>query len=75
MENHKDKLMIYLNNQWNKELSQIKDRTIKLNLENDLINDLVRSGMAGKTFIIYYTMKKLLGKINSLFIKHVSLDK
>ncbi|MCZ7397664.1 MAG: ATP-binding protein [Candidatus Methanoperedens sp.] len=45
---------------WRKEIPDSKDRVISLKIESDLINDIVGPRRAGKTYLMYFTIKKLL---------------
>ena len=60
MENHKDKLRSIVEEYWRKEIPDSKDRVISLKIESDLINDIVGPRRAGKTYLMYFTIKKLL---------------
>jgi len=60
MENHKDKLRSVVEEYWRKELPDAKERDISLKIESDLINDIVGPRRAGKTYLMYFTIKKLL---------------
>jgi len=61
MNNRKDKLRTIVEEYWNKELPAVIERNIQLKVENDLINDIVGGRRAGKTYLMFYTIKKLLG--------------
>ncbi len=60
MDNHKDKLRSVVEEYWRKELPDSKERAISLKIESDLINDIVGPRRAGKTYLMYFTIKKLL---------------
>ncbi|KPQ43875.1 MAG: hypothetical protein MPEBLZ_01556 [Candidatus Methanoperedens nitroreducens] len=60
MENHKDKLAMVIEEYWRKELPDTKERAISLKIESDLINDIVGPRRAGKTYLMYFTIRKLL---------------
>ncbi len=60
MENHKDKLRSVVEEYWRKEIPVSKDRVIGLKIESDLINDIVGPRRAGKTYLMYFTIKQLL---------------
>jgi len=60
MENHKDKLRSVVEEYWRKEIPVSKDRVIGLKIKSDLINDIVGPRRAGKTYLMYFTIKKLL---------------
>lgn len=62
MENHKDKLRIYLEEQWEKDLPAVRERGVRLKIEGDLINDIIGPRRAGKTYLMYFAMKNLLEK-------------
>lgn len=61
MSNRKDKLRTAVEEYWRKELPDSKEREIGLKIESDLINDIVGPRRAGKTYLMYFTLKKLLG--------------
>jgi hypothetical protein len=61
MDNRKDKLRTIVEEYWKKELPAVIERNIQLKVENDLINDVVGGRRAGKTYLMFYTIKKLLG--------------
>ena len=60
MDNHKVKLRSIVEEYWRKELPDSKERVISLKIESDLINDIVGPRRAGKTYLMYFTIKKLL---------------
>ncbi|MBU4491324.1 MAG: hypothetical protein KKD69_02565 [Euryarchaeota archaeon] len=60
MDNHKDKLRSVVEEYWRKELPDSKERAISLKIESDLINDIVGPRRTGKTYLMYFTIKKLL---------------
>lgn len=60
MNNHKDKLRSVVEEYWRKELPDSKERAISLKIESDLINDIVGPRRAGKTYLMYFTIEKLL---------------
>jgi predicted AAA+ superfamily ATPase len=60
MEQHKYKLNIIIEEYWRKELPDLNKREIILKVENDLINDITGARRAGKTYLMFYTIKKLL---------------
>ena len=45
---------------WRSELSKAKARDIKLKVESDLINDVIGPRRAGKTYLMFLTIKELL---------------
>ncbi|VVB87169.1 AAA domain protein [uncultured archaeon] len=60
MENHKDKLTIVIEEYWRKVLPDAKYREIPLKIESDHINDIIGARRAGKTYLMFYIIKKLL---------------
>ncbi len=62
MKNHKDRLRIYIEEQWSKDLPEVKERDIELNLGVDLITDVIGPRRAGKTSLMFLAMKKLLSE-------------
>ncbi len=74
MENRKDKLRIYIEEQWEKQLPEIHDRLIHLQKETDLINDIIGPRRAGKTYLMYYTIKELLKKIPRKAIIYINFE-
>lgn len=62
MENHKEKFRLVLEEYWRKELPDVKDRETPLKIESDLINDIVGARRAGKTYLMFFYIKKLLGE-------------
>ncbi len=67
MENYKEKLRLALEEFWRKELPELKERDIKLDLETDLINDVVGIRRAGKTSVMLLSISKL-GRDKCLYI-------
>ncbi|MFQ6089425.1 MAG: ATP-binding protein [Candidatus Methanofastidiosia archaeon] len=74
MENHKDKLRIYLEEQWQKSLPEVKEREIKLKIEGDLINDIIGPRRAGKTYLMFFNIKKLLKKVERKAIIYINFE-
>lgn len=62
MEYRKEKLTIIVEEYWSKELSDAKVREIDLRIESDLINDIIGPRRAGKTYLMYFTIQKLLAR-------------
>jgi predicted AAA+ superfamily ATPase len=60
MDYHKDKLTIIIEEYWRKELSDVNKREIILKFESDLINDIIGARRAGKTYLMFYTIKQLI---------------
>lgn len=60
MENHKEKLRMVIEEYWVKELPDVKSRLTKLKLGSDLINDVIGPRRAGKTYLMFLTITKLL---------------
>ncbi len=60
MENHKEKFRLIVEEYWRKELPHAKEREIGLKINSDLINDIAGPRRAGKTYLMYFTIKKLL---------------
>lgn len=56
------KELIY--NYWDAELPKVIERDIEVDVESDLINDFVGPRRAGKTYLMFGTIKKLLKKID-----------
>ena len=71
MKNHKEKLTIFLEEFWRKELPELKEREINLKLETDLINDIIGPRRAGKTSLMLLQIKKL-GKEKCIYINFES---
>ena len=74
MENRKDKLRLYIIEQWEKSLPEVKERDIKLEVENDLINDIIGPRRSGKTYLIHFTIKKLLEKVDRKAIIYINFE-
>ncbi len=72
MDYHKDKLTIIIEEYWRKELSDVNKREIILKFESDLINDIIGARRAGKTYLMFYTIKQLIDngvpKVSTLYI-------
>ena len=60
MENHKERLRMVIEEYWRKELPEAKARVMKLKLGSDLINDVIGPRRAGKTYLMFLTIKDLL---------------
>ncbi len=74
MENRKDKLRIYLEEQRVKILPEIKEREIWLKTDGDLINDIVGPRRSGKTYLMMLTIKKLLEKVKKEAIIYINFE-
>lgn len=74
MENRKENLRIYIEEQWEKALPAIEERKIKLKIENDLINDIIGPRRAGKTYLMHFTIGKLLKKIDRKAIIYINFE-
>ena len=60
MKNRKDKLRIIVEEYWRKELPAVKERTVSLKIESDLINDIIGPRRAGKTYLMFSIIEHLL---------------
>ncbi len=60
MQNHKEKLRMLIEEYWRRELPDIKEREIRIDLSTKLISDIVGPRRAGKTYFMYFLIKKLL---------------
>jgi len=63
MENRKERLRMVIEEYWRSERSELlkaKARDIKLKVESDLINDVIGPRRAGKTYLMFLTIKELL---------------
>lgn len=60
MEDHKEKLRMIIEEYWRKELPEAKSRETRLKLGSDLINDIIGPRRAGKTYLMFLTLKELL---------------
>jgi len=60
MGNSKEKLRMVIEEYWKKELPEAKARVTKLKLGGDLINDVLGPRRAGKTYLMFLTIKELL---------------
>ncbi len=60
MGNRKEQLRIVMEGYWRSELPKAKARDIKLKVESDLINDVIGPIRAGKTYLMFLTIKELL---------------
>ena len=60
IENRKERLRMVIEEYWRKELPEAKEREVKLKQGSDLINDIIGPRRAGKTYLIFLTIKGLL---------------
>jgi len=63
MENRKERLRMVIEEYWRSERSELpkaKARDTKLKVESDLINDVIGPRRAGKTYLMFLTIKELL---------------
>jgi len=60
MENRKENLRMVIEEYWRNELPEVKTRVIKLKPGSDLINDVIGPRRAGKTYLMFLTLKELL---------------
>ena len=74
MKYHKDKLTIYIAEEREKLIADIKNRETKLRIETDLINDIVGPRRAGKTSLMRLEMKKLIEKIDKIRIIYINFE-
>ena len=58
MENRKEKLRMVMEEYWRKELPEVKTRVTKLKPGSDLINDVIGPRRAGKTYLMFLTLKE-----------------
>jgi len=61
MENHKNKLMMAIEEYWRKDLLAVLERKTRLKIETDLINDVIGPRRSGKTYLMFFTISELLG--------------
>lgn len=60
VENRKERLRISIEEYWQRDLPEAIPREIELELDSDLINDVTGPRRAGKTYLMFLTIKKLL---------------
>ncbi|MEA1864762.1 MAG: AAA family ATPase [Euryarchaeota archaeon] len=60
MENRKERLRISIEEYWQRDLPRTMSREIEPILKSDLINDIIGPRRAGKTYLMFLTIKKLL---------------
>ncbi len=60
MENRKERLRISIEEYWQRDLPRAMPREIEPILKSDLINDIIGPRRAGKTYLMFLTIKKLL---------------
>ncbi|MDI6917134.1 MAG: ATP-binding protein [Thermoplasmatales archaeon] len=60
MQNRKDRLRILLEEYWKKELPELIERESYINTDSPLISDVIGPRRAGKTYLMFLTVKKLL---------------
>ncbi|MEK6952666.1 MAG: ATP-binding protein [Nanoarchaeota archaeon] len=74
MNNHKDKLMIYIDEERAKLVGDIKNREAKLKIETDLINDIVGPRRAGKTSLMKLEMRELTSNIDKKRVIYINFE-
>ncbi len=74
MENRKEKLREVMASWWEKSLPQAKERRVKLKADGDLINDIVGPRRAGKTYLMFHTVRKLLEKHDKKSIIYLNFE-
>ncbi|MEA1869846.1 MAG: ATPase, partial [Euryarchaeota archaeon] len=60
MENRKERLRISIEEYWQRDLPRTLPREIEPILKSDLVNDIIGPRRAGKTYLMFLTIKKLL---------------
>jgi predicted AAA+ superfamily ATPase len=73
MENRKDKLTAYIEEERTKEM-ELKEREITLETKTDLINDIIGPRRAGKTSLMRLEMKRLATKVNKGNIIYINFE-
>lgn len=63
MTENREKIEQAIFSYWDSELPEVKERDIKVDLETDLISDVVGVRRAGKTYLMFGIIKKLLKRI------------
>ncbi|MFH1722442.1 MAG: ATP-binding protein [Candidatus Altiarchaeota archaeon] len=74
MENRKNRLRICIEEQWRNSLPEVKKRKTELKIKGDLINDVVGPRRAGKTSLMYSTIKKLREKEERKAIIYINFE-
>ena len=62
MQNHKDRLRILLEEYWKRDLPKTIEREYDIDMESQLISDVIGPRRAGKTYLMYLTIRKLIEK-------------
>ncbi|MEA1907333.1 MAG: AAA family ATPase, partial [Euryarchaeota archaeon] len=60
MENRKERLRISIEEYWHRDLPRTMPREIEPILKSDLVNDIIGPRRAGKTYLMFLTINKLL---------------
>ncbi len=74
MENHKNKLRVYMEEELEKGLPNVKKRDIALNIEGDLINDIIGPRRAGKTSLMHLARAQLLEKTPKKAVIYINFE-
>lgn len=59
---------------WEKKLPDTKEREIALSLEENFVNDIVGPRRAGKTYLMYITIKKILEKTDKKATIYINFE-
>jgi len=60
MENRKEKLRMSVEEYWQRDLPEMRQREIELKRKSDLINDVIGPRRSGKTYLMFLTIEKLV---------------
>jgi len=74
MQNHKDKLKLYIEEERTKQIEGIKQREISLKEKTDLINDIVGPRRAGKTSLMMSEMNALIKEIGKERVFYINFE-
>ncbi len=73
-ENRKEKLRIYIEEQRQKPLPKVLEREAKANVEGDLINDFIGPRRAGKTYLMFLLMRRIVEKSGKKPVIYINFE-
>ena len=74
MKNHKDKLRIVIEEHWETPKPEVKERDVALKPEGEQINDVIGPRRAGKTYLMYSTINKLLSREDKEAVIYINFE-
>ncbi len=74
MKNYKDKLRAIIEEYWQRELPDVKEREIDLDVGSDFLIDTIGPRRAGKTFLMFLVIRNLIKKIRKTQTIYINFE-